>query len=65
MEEQRTVTETIKQPFLVPTPSFTSQNVAITTTTKPMPPPAARPRKRDLATINQRVVYPPKESCFG
>ncbi|PPQ68038.1 hypothetical protein CVT25_014499 [Psilocybe cyanescens] len=33
--------------------------------TKPIPPPASLPRKTDPSTINQRVVYPPKESCFN
>jgi len=32
--------------------------------TKPIPPPASLPRKLDPTTINQRVIHPPKESCF-
>lgn len=32
--------------------------------TKPIPPPASLPRKQDPSFVNQRVVYPPKESCF-
>jgi uncharacterized protein len=32
--------------------------------TKPIPPPASFPRKHDPSSINQRVVCPPKESCF-
>lgn len=32
--------------------------------TKPIPPPAALPRKSDPSSVNQRVIYPPKESCF-
>ena len=31
---------------------------------KPIPPPAARPRKRDSFAACQKVVYPPKESCY-
>ncbi|KDR75153.1 hypothetical protein GALMADRAFT_249088 [Galerina marginata CBS 339.88] len=33
--------------------------------TKPIPPPASLPRKADPSTMNQRVVHPPKESCFN
>ena len=32
--------------------------------TKPVPPPASLPRKQSPSAINQRVIYPPKESCF-
>lgn len=32
--------------------------------TKPVPPPATLPRKPDPSNANQRVVHPPKESCF-
>ena len=32
--------------------------------TKPIPPPASLPRKPDPSAMKQRVVYPPKESCF-
>jgi len=32
--------------------------------TKPIPPPTSLPRKQDPSLINQRVVFPPKESCF-
>ncbi|TFK44341.1 hypothetical protein BDQ12DRAFT_593514 [Crucibulum laeve] len=35
------------------------------TLTKPIPPPASLPRKQDPSTINQSVVYPPKELCFN
>ena len=55
------IPETMRQPFLVSSPP---QSVPISPT-KPIPPPASRPRKRDLAAVNQRVVHPPKESCFG
>ncbi|KAG1731495.1 uncharacterized protein EDB91DRAFT_721132 [Suillus paluster] len=30
-----------------------------------IPPPAARPRKRDPSTAPHRVVFPPRESCFN
>ncbi|KAF8070677.1 hypothetical protein FPV67DRAFT_1488321 [Lyophyllum atratum] len=33
--------------------------------TKPIPPPASLPRKQDPSSINQRVVRPPKESCYN
>ncbi|PPQ98705.1 hypothetical protein CVT24_003413 [Panaeolus cyanescens] len=33
--------------------------------TKPVPPPAALPRKPDPSNAGQRVVHPPKESCFN
>ncbi|KAF6760309.1 hypothetical protein DFP72DRAFT_883791 [Ephemerocybe angulata] len=33
--------------------------------TKPIPPPASLPRKHDPSTLNQRVVYPPKDSCYN
>ncbi|KAF8904421.1 hypothetical protein CPB84DRAFT_1772998 [Gymnopilus junonius] len=33
--------------------------------TKPIPPPASLPRKSDPSTVNQRVMHPPKESCFN
>lgn len=32
--------------------------------TKPIPPPASRPRKNDPPTANQRVICPPKDSCY-
>jgi uncharacterized protein len=32
--------------------------------TKPIPPPASLPRKQDPSITNQRVIHPPKESCF-
>jgi len=32
--------------------------------TKPIPPPAALPRKPEMSPSNQRVVTPPKEACF-
>lgn len=32
--------------------------------TKPIPPPAALPRKQDSSSMRQRVVRPPKESCY-
>lgn len=41
----------------------TSHNGAVPLT-KPIPPPASLPRKHDPSTANQRVVYPPKESCY-
>jgi hypothetical protein len=31
---------------------------------KAIPPPATVPRKLELKSSNQRVVYPPKEACF-
>ncbi|KAF9478815.1 hypothetical protein BDN70DRAFT_879522 [Pholiota conissans] len=34
-------------------------------TTKPVPPPASLPRKQDPSAVNQRVIHPPKESCFN
>jgi hypothetical protein len=37
---------------------------ALISPTKPIPPPASLPRKKDPLLVNQRVVYPPKESCF-
>ncbi|EDR11860.1 uncharacterized protein LACBIDRAFT_313737 [Laccaria bicolor S238N-H82] len=33
--------------------------------TKPIPPPASLPRRQDPSNINQRVVHPPKESCYN
>ncbi|KAG6860764.1 hypothetical protein C0995_007796 [Termitomyces sp. Mi166 len=33
--------------------------------TKPIPPPASLPRKQDPSSMNQRVVRPPKESCYN
>jgi hypothetical protein len=33
--------------------------------TKPIPPPATRPHKRDPSSVNQKVVLPPKESCYN
>ncbi|EGO00107.1 hypothetical protein SERLA73DRAFT_107088 [Serpula lacrymans var. lacrymans S7.3] len=33
--------------------------------TKPIPPPAVRPRKRDPSTTPHRVVYPAKDSCHN
>ncbi|KXN90993.1 Protein MGA2 [Leucoagaricus sp. SymC.cos] len=33
--------------------------------TKPIPPPASLPRKIDAVAHNQRVVHPPKETCFN
>ncbi|KAF8894093.1 hypothetical protein BD779DRAFT_1609675 [Infundibulicybe gibba] len=33
--------------------------------TKPIPPPAAMPRKADPSMLSHRVVRPPKESCFN
>lgn len=33
--------------------------------TKPVPPPASLPRKPDPSSMNQRVIHPPKESCFN
>lgn len=32
--------------------------------TKPIPPPASLPRKHDPSALNQRVVYPSKDSCY-
>lgn len=32
--------------------------------TKPIPPPAALPRKPEMSPSNQKVVTPPKEACF-
>jgi len=56
--------ESTKHSFLTLNTIVSSQNVAVTPT-KPIPPPTSRPRKRDTIFDNQRVVYPPKESCFG
>ncbi|GLB37660.1 putative ig-like, plexins, transcription factors [Lyophyllum shimeji] len=36
-----------------------------TSVTKPIPPPASLPRKQDPSSMNQRVVRPPKESCYN
>ncbi|KAF4621321.1 hypothetical protein D9613_000481 [Agrocybe pediades] len=33
--------------------------------TKPIPPPASLLRKPPHSALNQRVVFPPKESCFN
>lgn len=43
-----------------------TQPLAPRQTTKPIPPPpaSAHPRKRDSFAAFQRVVYPPKESCY-
>ncbi|KAJ6625880.1 hypothetical protein B0H10DRAFT_2001193 [Mycena sp. CBHHK59/15] len=61
----------ISQPTFSPTnpsafhPSnlFASRNELVSTT-KPVPPPAAVPRKQD-SSANLKVVYPPKESCYN
>jgi hypothetical protein len=57
------LSEPTKNSFLVPN-SVSSQTLAVSLM-KPMHPPASRPRKRDLSAANQRVVYPPRESCTG
>ncbi|PFH46731.1 hypothetical protein AMATHDRAFT_7470 [Amanita thiersii Skay4041] len=41
-----------------------SRNIPATLT-KPVPPPATLPRKPDPSSINARIVYPPKDSCFN
>ena len=37
---------------------------SIPSISKAIPPPATVPRKPELTSSNQRVVYPPKEACF-
>ncbi|KAG5647034.1 hypothetical protein DXG03_001404 [Asterophora parasitica] len=52
-------------------PSFRPGNILIPSrngpmsVTKPIPPPASLPRKQDPSSMNQRVVRPPKESCYN
>ncbi|KAG6866752.1 hypothetical protein C0991_011411 [Blastosporella zonata] len=43
---------------------LSSRNGSISVT-KPIPPPASFPRKQDPSSLNQRVVRPPKESCYN
>lgn len=51
-------------------PSFRPTNLLVpshngpVSVTKPVPPPASLPRKLDAAAHSQRVVHPPRESCF-
>ncbi|KAG5638454.1 hypothetical protein H0H81_012519 [Sphagnurus paluster] len=52
-------------------PNFRTGNLLIpshtgpTSMTKPIPPPASLLRKQDPSSVNQRVVRPPKESCYN
>ncbi|CAA7261739.1 unnamed protein product [Cyclocybe aegerita] len=52
-------------------PEFRSSELAVParqgplSLTKPIPPPAALPRKQDSSSAHQRVTHPPKESCFN
>lgn len=39
-------------------------NNGVVSAIKPVPPPASLPRKFDSSSHNQRVVNPPKETCF-
>lgn len=45
-------------------PNLVPPSNAPISATKPIPPPASLPRKQGPSSINQRVVCPPKESCF-
>ncbi|XP_006460767.1 hypothetical protein AGABI2DRAFT_220937 [Agaricus bisporus var. bisporus H97] len=40
-------------------------NNGVVSAIKPVPPPASLPRKFDSSSHNQRVVNPPKETCFN
>ncbi|KAM6502074.1 hypothetical protein JOM56_002051 [Amanita muscaria] len=44
---------------------FVASRNAPLTLTKPEPPPAPLPRKPDLASLNNRIVSPPKDSCLN
>ncbi|KAF8236615.1 hypothetical protein L208DRAFT_640558 [Tricholoma matsutake] len=46
-------------------PNLVPPSNAPISATKPIPPPASLPRKQGPSSINQRVVCPPKESCFN
>ncbi|KZT29025.1 hypothetical protein NEOLEDRAFT_1128538 [Neolentinus lepideus HHB14362 ss-1] len=46
------------------TDMLTSANPGISST-KPVPPPAPMARKREPSAASDRVVYPPKESCYN
>ncbi|TFK68690.1 hypothetical protein BDN72DRAFT_841478 [Pluteus cervinus] len=49
---------------LVP-PSQFDISFPIASLTKPVPPPATLARKLEPSSLSQRVVHPPKESCFN
>lgn len=61
---------TTASPLDAPLPNFRPSSLLIpshngpTSLTKPIPPPASLPRKQDPSTANQRVVHPPKDSCY-
>ncbi|KAF5370710.1 hypothetical protein D9758_001820 [Tetrapyrgos nigripes] len=42
-----------------------STNITLSSSIKPVPPPAALPRKLEPSLRTTKVVYPPKESCFN
>jgi len=39
-------------------------NITLSSSIKPVPPPAPLPRKLEPALRSVKVVYPPKESCY-
>ncbi|KAG6813370.1 hypothetical protein H0H92_011636 [Tricholoma furcatifolium] len=47
-----------------PASTLLSRNSTVPVT-KPIPPPASLPRKQDPSSLNQRVVHPPRESCYN
>ncbi|KAJ3778689.1 hypothetical protein FB446DRAFT_712751 [Lentinula raphanica] len=57
---------------ITPSPKLVTSNVSVATFRnsmpagiEPVPPPAVPPRKSDLPSRDQKVVHPPKESCFN
>ncbi|TFK26494.1 hypothetical protein FA15DRAFT_667378 [Coprinopsis marcescibilis] len=53
-----------QQPDVRPNAMLVSSHSGPISVTKPIPPPAPLPRRYD-SSANQRVVYPPKESCHN
>ncbi|KAG2015690.1 hypothetical protein CC2G_008935 [Coprinopsis cinerea AmutBmut pab1-1] len=48
-----------------PNPMIPASHSGPISITKPIPPPSSIQRNPDLSSRSQRVVYPPKESCYN
>lgn len=58
------LSDSINQPSSNLRPTLVPPSNPPISPTKPIPPPASLPRMKDPSLNNQRVIRPPKESCF-